>query len=174
MGKGKSNSRNSGGGTRSKQDWRSQLNSIKSEMIGNMTETERKAYQMEQRKNAINRKKLDAIKPELYTFLAGYKHNSGIFVNNFFRKRTFKLYEEDKFYDFDFDISGIIPNIFDDPAFSMIMVNYLRKLEESGIAYFPVNVDFIRYLKAFSDALNYAPRMTSPRSEEHTSELQSR
>lgn len=141
------------------QDWKAKLDSIKSDMMENMPEQEKKAYQKEQQNIVINRQKLNALKPELYAFLAGYKHNSGIFVNNFFRKRNFKLYEEDKFHDFDFDISGIFPNIFDDPSFSTYMVHYLGQLEKNGIAYFPINVGFIRKLKVFSDALDYAPRI---------------
>lgn len=143
----------------STQDWKCKLDSIKTDMIESMPEQEKKAYKKEQQNIIINQQKLNAIKPELYAFLAGYKQNSGIFVNNFFRKRGFKLYEEDKFHSFDFDINGIIPNIFDNPAFSMYMVDYLRKLEELEIAYFPIDVGFIRKLKVFSDALNYAPRI---------------
>lgn len=152
-------SRSSKKSATSTKDWKSQLVSIKKDMIESMPEQEKKAYQREQHNMVINQQKLNAIKPELYAFLAGYKHNSGIFINNFFRKRGFKLYEEDKFHSFDFDISGIIPNIFDDPAFSMYMVNYLGKLEKFGIAYFPINVGFIRKLKVFSDALDYASRI---------------
>lgn len=155
-------SRSSKKSATSTKDWKSQLVSIKKDMIESMPEQEKKAYQREQHNMVINQQKLNAIKPELYAFLAGYKHNSGIFVNNFFRKRGFKLYEEDKFHSFDFDISGIIPNIFDDPAFSMYMVNYLGKLEKFGIAYFPIDVGFIRKLKVFSDALDYAPRIECP------------
>lgn len=143
-------------------DWKSQLNSIKSDMIKSMPDQEKKAYQREQCNKAINQQRLNAIKPELYEFLAGYKQNSGIFINNFFRRRSFKLYSEDKFHVFDFDVSGIIPNIFDDPTFSFHMIEYLRNLEESEIAYFPINVGFIRKLKNFSDALDYAPRFEYP------------
>ena len=107
------------------QDWKSTLSGIRADMIRNLPEEEKKAYQLEQQQVAINRKRLDKLKPELYSFLAGYKQNSGIFVNNFFRKRSFALYEEDKFHDFDFDVSGILPNVFDDIAFSMNMVEYL-------------------------------------------------
>lgn len=159
MGNAKKNSRSSQKNETSTQDWKSKLNSIKLDMLENMSEQEKKAYQRKQQNIVINQKKLNALKPELYAFLAGYKQNSGIFVNNFFRKRGFKLYEEDKFHSFDFDISGIIPNIFDDPVFSMYMVDYLRKLEEFGIAYFPITAGFIRKLKVFSDALDYAPRI---------------
>lgn len=143
-------------------DWKAKLNAVKADMIANMPDDEKVAYQKEQKDKSINRKKLNMLKPELYEFLSGYKHNSGIFINNFFRKRGFKLYEEDKFHGFEFDISGIIPNIFDNPAFSLQMVSYLGKLEENGIAFFPINVSFIRKLKTFSDALDYAPRIEFP------------
>ena len=134
----------------STQDWKSKLDSIKADMFENMSEQENREYQRKQQDTIIDQQKLNAIKPELYAFLAGYKHNSGIFINNFFRKRGFKLYEEDKFHSFDFDISGIIPNIFDDVDFSMYMVNYLGKLEKFGVAYSPINVGFIRKLKIFT------------------------
>ena len=144
------------------QDWKSALAGIRADMIRNLPEEEKKAYQLEQQQAAINRKRLNDLKPELYSFLAGYKQNSGIFVNNFFRKRSFALYEEDKFHCFDFDVSGILPNVFDDFAFSMEMVGYLRRLEEFEVAYFPIDTGFIRKLKVFSDALDYAPRIEAP------------
>lgn len=144
------------------QDWKKQLSSIKSDMIENMSEKEKAAYQREQKDKAIRRKKLNQLKPELYEFLSGYKHNSGIFINNFFRRRTFKLYEEDKFHGFEFDVSGIIPNIFDNSVFSLQMVRYLGTLEENGVAFFPINVSTIKKLKVFSDALDYAPRIEFP------------
>lgn len=144
------------------QDWKKQLSSIKSDMIENMSEEEKAAYQREQQDKAIRRKKLNRLKPELYEFLSGYKHNSGIFINNFFRRRNFKLYEEDKFHGFEFDVSGIIPNIFDNPAFSLQMVRYLWTLEENGIAFFPININTIKKLKVFSDALDCAPRIEFP------------
>lgn len=148
---------------RGSQDWKSTLAEIRADMLRNLPEEEKKAYQLEQQEAINNRKRLNELKPELYSFLAGYKQNSGIFVNNFFRKRSFALYEEDKFDCFDFNVCGsIIPNVFDDVAFSMNMVENLGKLEESEVAYFPINVEFIRNLKAFSDALDYAPRIEVP------------
>lgn len=144
------------------QDWKSTLAGIRADMIRNLPEKEKKAYQLKQQQSAINRKRLNELEPEIYSFLAGYKQNSGIFVNNFFRKRSFALYEEDKFHSFDFDVSGILPNVFDDFAFSMNMVGYLRKLEELEVAYFPIDVGFIRKLKVFSDAMDYAPRIETP------------
>lgn len=144
------------------QDWKTQLSAIKADMIENMSEKEKDAYQREQQDKSIRRKKLNQLKPELYEFLSGYKHNSGIFINNFFRRRTFKLYEEDKFHGFEFDVSGIIPNIFDNPVFSLQMVRYLGTLEENGVAFFPINVSTIKKLKVFSDALDYAPRIEFP------------
>ena len=149
-------------GSNRNQDWKAQLSALKVDMLGNMSEQERKSYQKEQQEKFLNQQKLNQLKPALYEFLAGYKHNSGIFINNFFRKRDFKLYEEDKFHYFEFDVSGIIPNIFNDPNFSMYMVGYLRKLEENEIAYFPMNTGFMRRIKVFSDALDYAPRFETP------------
>lgn len=145
-----------------KQDWKAKLKTIQTDMLESMPEEEKKAYQKEQHDKEINRQKLNKLKPELYNFLAGYKQNSGIFINNFFRKRNFKIYKEDKFHAFDFDINGIIPNVFNNPAFSLYMVKYLGKLEENKIAYFPIDINMIKKLKAFSDALDYAPRIEIP------------
>lgn len=70
------------------QDWKSTLAGIRADMIRNLPEEEKKAYQLEQQQAAINRKRLNELKPEIYSFLAGYKQNSGIFVNNFSEKGT--------------------------------------------------------------------------------------
>ena len=159
MSNAKQHSRNFQGNKNSTQNWKDKLNYIKSDMVENMSETEKKEYQAKQQRIIINQRKLNALKPELYKFLACYKHNSGIFINNFFRKRSFEFYEADKFHEFYFDINGIIPNIFDAPAFSMYMVEYFGGLEELEIAYVPINEGFIEKLKIFSDALEYAPRI---------------
>ena len=45
------------------QDWKKQLSSIKSDMIENMSEEEKAAYQREQQDKAIRRKKLNRLKP---------------------------------------------------------------------------------------------------------------
>lgn len=89
MSNAKKYSRSSRKNETSTQDWKAKLNSIKLDMVENMSEQEKREYQREQQNKAINRQKLNALKPELYAFLAGYKQNSGIFVNNFFRKRDF-------------------------------------------------------------------------------------
>lgn len=87
-------------------------------------------------------------------FLSAYKQNSGIFVNNFFRKRDYETYCKDKFHSFDFDFHGnILPNVFDDFAFSMSVVRYLKNLEESHIAYAPINRNYILYLINFASVL---------------------
>lgn len=90
----------------------------------------------------------------LYTFLAGYKQNSGIFINNFFRNRDYQTYCEDKFESFDFDVSGSLPNLFDDIEMSMAMVDYLGKLEDNEMAYYPITPEYIAYLIAFAEVLD--------------------
>lgn len=141
-------------------DWKSQLSSVKNEMVQNMSKQEQIQYNKEEqeRKKRISARKREylRIQKELYDFLAGYKQNSGIFVNNFFRNRDYETYCQDKFYDFDFDISGILPvNLFDDIAFSMSMVGSLRKLEERRNAYYPITPSFILHLNAVSDAFDF-------------------
>lgn len=143
--------------SRGTQDWKSTLDRLRTDTIRRF-----QTYKSKQLQALINRNKLNELKPELYFFLASYTQNSGIFINNFFRKRSFSLYEEDKFHDFDFDVCGIPSNVFDDPAFSMNMVVYFRKLEKLKVAYFPIDVEIIRELKVFSDALDYAPRIEVP------------
>lgn len=90
----------------------------------------------------------------LYEFLAGYKQNSGIFINNFFRNRDFKTYCEDKFHGFDFDVSGFFPNLFDDMTISFEMVRYLGQLEDMGIAYYPITPEFIARLIAVAEVFD--------------------
>lgn len=135
-------------------NWKEQLAELAQKMKDNMSEEEKLQLQREEaekirKKNEINKRKKD-----LYQFLSGYKQNSGIFVNNFFRNRDYKTYCEDKFHSFDFDFHGqILPNVFDDFAFSMNMVGYLRELEEKHIAYFPIDQQYIRHLINFSKVL---------------------
>lgn len=144
-------------------DWKSQLRGIKKEIISDLPKKEKDAYYKEQRNKKVNAIKLKGLLPSVYQFLAGYAYNSGIFINNFFRGRDFKTYVEDKFYDFDFDVKGVtLPNIFNDGVFSMKMVSYLHELEKNKIAYYQIDVDLIRHLKAFSDALEYSPRIEYP------------
>lgn len=143
------------------QDWKTKLAQVSQQMKDNMTEKEKIEYQKEERKQkkkeAIrkqNRYEINKRKGALYEFLAGYKQNSGIFINNFFRKRDYQTYCEDKFHSFDFDFHGnVLPNVFDDFSFSMHMVRYLKKLEESHLAYFPISKNYISRLINFNEVL---------------------
>ncbi len=141
-------------------DWKSQLSNVKNEMVQNMSNQEQMKYNREEqeRKKRANARKREYLKiqKKLYDFLAGYKQNSGIFINNFFRNRDYKTYCQDKFHDFDFDVSGIFPvNLFDDISISMSMVRYLRMLEEKEIAYHPITPNFITHLNAVSNAFDF-------------------
>ncbi len=136
-------------------DWKSQLGQLKNELAAAMTPEEKQQQKLEEDEKTNRIIKWNQIKSRVYEFLAGYKHNSGIFVNNFFRNRSYELYCEDKFHDFDFDVTGIMPaNLFDDMAMSMQMVQYLSKMEEIHNAYFPINASFIERLIALAEALD--------------------
>lgn len=141
-------------------DWKSQLASVKTDMVNSMSKGEQRKLKQEEYNNRLrsNARRKEYLKSQkyLYEFLAGYKHNSGIFVNNFFRNRDYKTYCQDKFGNFDFDVSGIFPvNCFDDFAFSMNMVHYLGKLEESHIAYHPITCSFIERLNGVANAFDF-------------------
>lgn len=135
-------------------DWKSQLMQVKTDLVSNMSEEEKKQMHHEEQKRKKREIELNKRRKKLYEFLAGYKHNSGIFINNFLRNRDYKTYCEDKFHGFDYDISGIIPNFFDDMTFSMSMVHYLGELEKNEIAYVPIDIGFVEHLIAFSEVLD--------------------
>lgn len=138
-------------------DWKAQLARLKAEMEANMTEEEKQEKLREEQEERNRKIEFNKRKKLLYDFLAGYKQNSGIFINNFFRNRDFDTYCKDKFEEFTFDISGIMPNLFDDPIMSMAMVNYLHELDKRKIAYYPINEEFINRLIAFSEVLDILP-----------------
>ena len=138
--------------TNANSDWRAALNSFKEDI---MTPEEKAEREKERELAPIRIKEFNKRRKLLYEFLAGYKQNSGIFVNNFFRDRDYKTYCEDKFHDFEFDVTGLFPpNLFDDLSFSFTMVNYLRQLEEKRLAYFPITSDYIQRLINFSELLD--------------------
>lgn len=91
---------------------------------------------------------------KIFEFLPGYKHNSGIFINNFFRGRDYKTYCEDKFHAFDFNIGAIDQNVFGDLDFSLNCVNFLSKLEKQKVAYWPIDTNYIDKLIAVADAFD--------------------
>lgn len=139
-------------------DWRSQLGQIKKQMQDEMPAEEKKRLEAIQREKQRRSAEFNRMKSLMYRFLAGYKQNSGIFVNNFLRNRDYETYCSDKFEAFDFDVCGVMPNLFDDPILAWEMVSYLRKLEEMHCAYYPINIDFIRVLIGFYEGLMLAPR----------------
>lgn len=135
-------------------DWRAQLGQLKQELEDAMTPEEKEAKRREEIAKRNRLYEFNKRRTVLYQFLAGYKQNSGIFVNNFFRNRDFKLYCEDKFHGFDFDVSGIMPNVFDNMDFSMKMVQYLGNLDKEEIAYHPLTESFVEHLIVFSECLD--------------------
>ena len=136
-------------------DWKSKLRAINNQMISEMTPEEKMQMQKEKLEKEYRRKERNKRKEKLYQFLAGYKQNSGIFVNNFFRKRDYKTYCQDKWSDFTINFwGGILPNIFDDPSFSWAMVGVLNRLEKAHLAYFPIDYPYIDWLINFAEFLD--------------------
>ena len=144
--------------TISGRDIKSQLALFKRELISSQTPEERACYEAE----IQDKKRREEIKREnlvcLCRLLAAYKQNSGIYINNFFRGRDFKTYLEDKWDIFDEDACPFPDlatyNVFGDEAYSWQMVGALRKCEESGLAYYPINKSFVTYLTSFYEYLN--------------------
>ena len=139
-------------------DWKKELSAIKNDMHSKMTPQEIEQEKKELKRKEYERREFYKRVPGLYEFLAGYKHNSGILINNFFRKRDFNTYLKDKFGNFDFDVTGIFPpNYFDNLPLSMSMVRYLAGLEERNIAYYPINPTFMRSIINLAEAFDFAP-----------------
>ena len=138
-----------------KKDCRSQLAELNKQMKEEMSPEEKRKLEQEERNNRYRQEEINKRKNMLYQFLAGYKQNSGIFINNFFRNRDYETYCEDKFDSFTFDFQGqVLPNLFDDFNFSMTMVRYLSELEKEHVAYFPVDVEYIKQLINFAEVMD--------------------
>lgn len=139
-------------------DWKKELSATKNDMHSRMTPQEIEQEKKQQKRKEYERREFYKRVPALYEFLAWYKQNSGILINNFFRKRDFKTYLIDKFHCFDFDVTGIFPpNYFDNLLLSMSMVKYLEGLEERKIAYYPINQVFMRSIINLAEAFDFAP-----------------
>ena len=147
------------GRSSSNSDWRDQLNNYKCELEQNLSDEEKQRLNEEKEAERKRKREFAKRKKDLYDFLTGYKQNSGIFINNFFRKRDFKTYCMDKFHEFDFDINGLIPNLFDDGLMWMNMTRYLDMLEENRFAYHPISREYIDILISVSEIFDLLPRL---------------
>lgn len=147
------------GRSSSNSDWRDQLNSYKSELESNLSDEEKQKLKEEKETKRIRKIEFEKRKKDLYDFFTGYKQNSGIFINNFFRKRDFDTYCMDKFHEFDFDINGLIPNLFDDSLMWLNMTRYLDQLEENNFAYHPISREYIDILISVSEVFDLLPRL---------------
>lgn len=147
------------GRSSSNSDWRDQLNNYKCELEQNLSDEEKQRLNEEKEAERKRKREFAKRKKDLYDFLTGYKQNSGIFINNFFRKRDFKTYCMDKFHEFDFDINGLIPNLFDDCLMWMNMTRYLDMLEENRLAYHPISREYIDKLISVSEVFDLLPRL---------------
>lgn len=139
-------------------DWKKELSIIKNNMRSQMTSQELEQEKKELKRKEWERKEFYKRLPGLYEFLAGYKQNSGILINNFFRKRDFNTYLKDKFHVFDFDVTGLFPpNFFDNMYLSVSMISYLEALEKKKIAYYPITPSFMRCVINLAEAFYFAP-----------------
>lgn len=140
-------------------DWKAQLNGIKKDMVKNMSVSEKEALEKEKQEEKRQIIEFNKRKKKMYQFLAGYKQNSGIFINNFMRGRDYETYCKDKFHNFDFvtfkpDKNCFSPNVFDDEVLSLQMIRYLGQLEELKIAYHPITVNFVDNFIAFAEIMD--------------------
>ena len=135
-------------------DWKSQLQNIKTDIVANLSEKEKQQMKREEQEKKNRRREYLKRQKMLYEFLANYKQNSGIFINNFFRNRNYETYCKDKFHDFDFLIGNIIPNDFENAVSSWSAVQYLGELEKMHIAYHPIDKYFIELLIAVSEVFD--------------------
>lgn len=130
----------------SNNDWKAQLGQYKRELEAAMPSEEKAKLKKESDDHMKRAVEFVKRRKELYKFLAGYKFNSGVFINNFLRNRNHQQYSEDIFHSFDYNVSGMMPNVFDDGVFSMMMVGYIGKLEDLEIAYFPIDINYIKWV----------------------------
>ena len=142
-------------------DWKSQLSIISSQMYQEMSQEDREKAQNDKEEEMRKQYEFQLRQNKLWDFLTGYKQNSGIFINNFFRKRDFETYCKDKFEEFEFLIGELIPNVFDDFNLSMTMISYLDKLDKMKIAYYPVDKDYMEHLIAFAECMDLLPTIDS-------------
>lgn len=142
-------------------DWKSQLANISHDMYNSMSQEERLQLKKEKDEEIRRQQEFSKRQKELWKFLAGYKHNSGVFINNFFRKRDYETYCRDKFHCFDFIIGEITPNVFDDPVFSSRMVKYLSMLDHDfKCAYHPIIPDVVKSIINLAEVLDILPPYT--------------
>lgn len=118
----------------------------------------------QQQQFRINRNwaKLMDLTPILYEFLRGYKFNSGIFINNFFRKRTYAQYVEDIWDEFTMNVfAKDNPFSFGNDVYSLsrstAINRYLHELDKNRTAYHPINCTMIRLLETLEDAFELHP-----------------
>lgn len=99
----------------------------------------------------------------VYEFMAGYKHNSGIYINNLLRGRNYDDYVEAIFDSFTMDFfGGGMANDFGDIALSFTVVRRLGDLDKQKIAYYPFDYEMARQIIALDSLWRTLPKTDHP------------
>ena len=99
----------------------------------------------------------------IYAFMAGYKQNSGIYINNLLRGRNYQDYVEALFDEFTMDFFGtVMPNDFGDLDYSFKVIRRLGELSEQKIAYYPFDFRMAEQIKALDSLWRTLPKTDQP------------
>lgn len=167
-------------GTREVKDWREQLADFKETLPGGDSKKSSANAEKKPRPNGQNnfqRKKdpqrlrqeiphnehMDFLVCFVYAFMAGYKQNSGIYVNNLLRGRNFKEYVEAIFDAFTMDFFGTaMPNDFGDLERSFAVIHELDELSRQKIAYYQFDDFMAQQIIALDSLWRALPKTAEP------------
>ena len=168
------------GSNREVKDWKKQLEDFKETLPGgdskkSSANTEKKPKPNGQnnfqrnkgpqrlRQEIPHNKHMDFLVSFVYDFMAGYKHNSGIYINNLLRGRNFQEYVEAIFDAFTMDFMGTgMPNDFGDFARSFILIRRLSELNDQKVAYYPFDFEMARQIIALDSIWRALPKTDRP------------
>ncbi len=142
---------------------KSSTNTEKKPNVGRQNYSERKSGPQRLRQVIPHSNHMDFLVSFVYDFMAGYKHNSGIYINNLLRGRNFQEYEEAIFHSFTMDFFGTgMPNDFGDFERSFVLVHRLRELSEQKVAYYPFDYELARQIIAIDSIFRELPKTDAP------------
>lgn len=98
-------------------------------------------------------------KENVYAFIAAFKHDSAILINNFLRKHTNEQYRKGQFSNFDFTTGGLDFNDWGDPILALEIIHYMSENESS---YWGIDVGYIEMLMHFAEYMSEQPPLTNP------------
>lgn len=125
---------------------------------------------------------INGIKQLVYRFLEGYKQNSGIFVNNFLAGRSFEEYMDTRFgpTGLELNVSENLASLdttshaisfFGNAQTLMDVAKKLYEMEQGKIAYFPITLEYIKWLIAFAECVELMPPTQFLKRESHNPQI---